>query len=108
MVLTGRDCAAPRGIEALGEYADAVGKCARGQGALSRQRVSDACKRDPACHRARFPRAMGDDVGLYEEGEVRQKAFQANALPAVRRRGTSIVSFTPPSPSVGMLTPHGF
>lgn len=38
---------------------------------------------------------MGDNVGVHEEGEVGQKAFQADAIPAVRRRGTTIVSLTP-------------
>lgn len=69
-VLTGRDCAASRGFKALGKYADAVGECTRSSSAVSRQRVLDTRQRDPACHRAGFPRAMGDDVGVHEEGKV--------------------------------------
>ena len=70
--LSGRlEVYAARGIEASGEYADALGVFEGGEGVVSCQRLLDDGERDTKGYRACFSCSVGYDVGVHEEGEER-------------------------------------
>mmetsp|Transcript_39069 Transcript_39069/g.85869 ORF Transcript_39069/g.85869 Transcript_39069/m.85869 type:complete len:244 (-) Transcript_39069:1035-1766(-) len=80
---------AARGAQAAREHADAVGADPDGAGALPYHRRHHVCQRGALGDRAGVHCAVGHHVDHDAAREARPPPLQADALPALRRRGAA-------------------